>query len=325
MSEEAHPYSATADGRHRRGRERRRVARAGLGAPVVRLGQDPLKRHDSASIAQLAALVVGALIAHGALLFGAGMVASAFATEKKPSVAEPVIVRFEAMEPEVPKAATPIQKTAAPTVSENPKVREELSPPIKVKTKARKRRVKRRSVAKKPNPVPLQPSTAPRRIVGANLGSTVQGGNGPVIAIGNALDGHSGTAAQAPVPYRRPAKTQPAPRTKTKPYSGRGNRIARALPQKGITLTKPKRSQKVTPTYPPLLKAQGIEANVIVEVEITATGSVQGVAIVAPAKQREFNLAAKAAALKEKFKPATRNGVAVAYRLTFTYRYRISS
>ena len=91
-----------------------------------------------------------------------------------------------------------------------------------------------------------------------------------------------------------------------------------------MKLVKPKRLQRIKPAYPPTLRAQGIEANVVVKVEVDATGKVTQVEIISPAKESEFNEAAKRAARQEKFSPATKDGKAIPYSISYTYRFRIN-
>lgn len=306
--------------RRRRARSRRRAARAGQGAAPVRLGQDPIARSrqtDAASGTMLTGLVVGALATHAVFTLGVGAIATAFATERG-AAGESIRVQIQSTPTSsvlVPEPTADVESAApaaAKPVVAKPVVAKPVAKPRPVEAT---RRRKSRPAAK------VQPSAAPppRRIVGADFGSTIKGGDGPSIAVGNALDGHTASAAVGPSKAQS-RRSDAVPNT----AAVSRNRVATIVPTNNAKVVKPKRHKQVVPDYPPLLKAQGLEANVVVEVQITANGLVKSVEIVAPAKQREFNAAAKAAALKEKFQPATRNGVAIAFRLTFTYRYRIS-
>jgi protein TonB len=85
----------------------------------------------------------------------------------------------------------------------------------------------------------------------------------------------------------------------------------------------PKRKRPRLPTYPATLKTQGVEADVTVMVSLDETGKVKEVKIITPSPYPEFNEAARTTALKEEFEPALRDGVPVAYTLSYTYRFRI--
>ena len=54
-------------------------------------------------------------------------------------------------------------------------------------------------------------------------------------------------------------------------------------------------------------------------------GKVSDVKIVKGARYREFDKAAERAAKRERFEPATRNGVPVAHTIKYTYRFRLNS
>lgn len=310
--------------RQRLARARRRAARAGQGAAPVRLGKDPIahsRQTDVASGTLLLGLTAGALATHVVFTLGVGAIATAFATERV-AVGERIQVQIQSSPPALaplPVAATePKPETTVDVAPEAELKREPEPKPVIAKRRRRAKPVKVRP------PVPAPAAVPPRRIVGADFASTVKGGGGPSIAVGNALDGHTERAATSPSEVKRhPVEALAEPSTRASP--GSRNRVAAIVPTSGVKVVKPRRHRQVIPAYPPLLKAQGIEANVVVEVQIAANGLVKGVEIVAPAKQGEFNSAAKAAALREKFRPATRDGVAIAFRLTFTYRYRINS
>jgi TonB family protein len=158
-----------------------------------------------------------------------------------------------------------------------------------------------------------------RRVVGINFESTVTGGDGPAFAVGNTRMGTTGKVAEAakdvaPIAGRtyRPGPKQPT-----------GNRVSTVIPTAGVTLTKPKRLASEEPQYPKLLKAQGIEGNVAVLIQISETGTVTSVKVVKGSGYPEFDKAAKAAALKARFSPAKRNGAPISYTLKYTYRFRV--
>ncbi len=308
----------------RRAARRKRLASAGGKSAAVRLGEDPIVRAtrlDQRPLWMLPVLIVSAAGLH--LLFGVsvGAIAEAFAVSDKEIIDEKIIVEInEITEPEPivePERVVETEPEPEPEKVVEPEPEPKPEPKPKPKPKVKKPKV----VEPKPEPEPEAPPP-PRRVIGLDLGSTVEGGNGPAFAGGNALDGSTASKAVDPNKVKaNPGQSTEPVREPTKPGP---NRRATIIPQKGVKLVKPKRKQRVKPKYPPTLKAQGIEANVVVEVEITAKGRVKSVQIISPAKEAAFNKAAKEAALKEVFSPASKNGMTIPFRLTFTYRYRIS-
>jgi len=102
------------------------------------------------------------------------------------------------------------------------------------------------------------------------------------------------------------------------------NRVATRIPRKGVKITRPKlRGDPVEAEYPQLLKAQGIEGDVVVVVVIGIDGKVKDVKVIKPAKQEAFNEAAVAAAWKREFDPATRDGVPISTTQKFTIKFRL--
>lgn len=101
------------------------------------------------------------------------------------------------------------------------------------------------------------------------------------------------------------------------------NRVAAHIPGAKVKLVKPKRISRVEPSYPSILRAQDIEGTVVLRVHINAQGKVTKVDIVAGAKHAAFNESARIAALKECFRPSTKNGVAIPFDITFSSRFRI--
>ena len=85
----------------------------------------------------------------------------------------------------------------------------------------------------------------------------------------------------------------------------------------------PKRRRPHNPPYPAELRAQGLEADVVVMVSLDETGKVTSVQIITPSPYPAFNEAALAAAKAEEFEPALRDGVPVPYTLSYKYRFRI--
>jgi protein TonB len=160
----------------------------------------------------------------------------------------------------------------------------------------------------------------PERIVGLDLSSTVAGGGGPAFATGTDMRGTTDTTATDPTQAAR----EPEAQETTEVPDPKTNRKATRIPQKGVKLVKPKRKTRVKPDYPPKLRAQGIEGNVVVEVQIEANGKIKKVSIVSPSPYEEMNTQALIAANKEVFSPATRNGKGIPFTISYTVRFRLS-
>ncbi len=156
--------------------------------------------------------------------------------------------------------------------------------------------------------------------MGLNFESTVQGGSGPSFATGNTRMGSTAAIASDP------ANVRPLVRTNTKPVQPvkAANRQATRLPTAKSKLVKPKRRNTLKPTYPSLYREQGLEGKVIVEVEIDARGKVTNATIIGPSKHKLFNEEARRVALKQEFSPATRDGVAISFRISFSVSFRLS-
>jgi protein TonB len=154
----------------------------------------------------------------------------------------------------------------------------------------------------------------PPRVVGLSLESTTEGGDGPAFAVGDTRFGTTADRAAVPRPEgaNAPAGAPAA-----------GNRAATRLPAEGVKYTAPKMKRKIEPTYPELLKAQGLEADVTVLVSIGAGGEVTDVEIVKGSAYPEFNQAARATALKQAFEPELRDGLPIPSTLSWVYRFRL--
>ncbi len=153
---------------------------------------------------------------------------------------------------EAPKPPPPVTAAAAEPPPPSDPV---IAPPMKMKT---------------PTPVPLQnkdepppdpiqapaPSPDPpkptRRVIGLNLDSTVAG-NGPSFAVGNTRMGETSRTAGDP---------------------------AAAAPLPGAQFVPPRRIREVEPNYPPALRAQSVEGEVGLKVDVDATGRVSNVTVV---------------------------------------------
>lgn len=179
-------------------------------------------------------------------------------------------------------------------------------------------------IAKAPPPqLPTPPIDVPKpvRVIGLNLESTTEGGSGPAFAVGNTRLGETAKRAVAPKDITAAPSEFPAP--PGPPGPARSNQVAGHIPIAGVKYEKPQRLHPKSPPFPPTLKAQGIEGDVQVVIEIDPTGKVTSVKIVKESPYPEFNEAARAAALAETYDPATKDGVPMSYSLPFTYRFRL--
>jgi TonB family protein len=176
--------------------------------------------------------------------------------------------------------------------------------------------------AVQPEPQPKElPKAQPARVVGLSFESTAgegEGGDGPAFAVGNTRMGE--TAKEAAKPKDVPKKTINEGATTTKPSS---NAVATRLPAAGVVRTLAKHKKTTKPDYPPQLKAQGIETDVVVKVSIDETGKVTAVTIIKESPYPEANEAAKKSALADEFEPATRDGVPVPDTITYRVTFRL--
>lgn len=184
------------------------------------------------------------------------------------------------------------------------------------------------AAAPKPEPEPEEtpketPKNAPMRVVGISLEATVEGGGGPAFAVGDTRLGQ--TSTQAATPRKAAPKTAPAPvaRTAATAAESAPNRVASRIPSAKAQYVLPKRRRPQNPSYPPELRAQGLEADVVVMVSLDEKGEVTNVQIITPSPYPAFNQAALAAAKAEEFEPALRDGVPIPYTLSYKYRFRI--
>ena len=294
--------------RRRRRGEARAAARARVAGLVVRPLSPEQRAHDptdhrqrraGARVAGLAGMVLGSAVTH-ALLVGAGvLVAFLVPDDDKEKDDGPVAVEVREREPE--KEPEP-EKPDPPPVEVTPRrIEKAIKPP-----------------PREPDPPPANeppPKAPPRRVVGLSLESTVGGGSGPTFGTGETRSGTTDSKAADPARKKAP--------TTTPEQAGSGNKQATRIPTAGVKLVLPRRKKPVVPDYPPALKAQGIEADVPVMVSLDATGAVTAVKILKSSGHPELDEAARKAALAESFEPATRDGVAIPYTLSYTYRFRL--
>lgn len=290
--------------------------------------QDPLVHEDVGTAKQagmLAAFVCAAVLAH-AVAMGAISLASRFTKSNDDGTSnETVAMEVIEVEPEPiiePEEVPEEQPAPLAQVPEELEAEPEPEPKAEPKPVKRKARVAAVQPPSDPidQPVP-EPAKPIRRTIGLSLESTVSGGDGPAFNTGNSRMGQTSTTANDPNRIDR-RKGASAPVANRAPTPG-PNRVAAHIPGSKVKLVRPRRVSRVTPQYPALLRAQNIEGTVVLRVHVDKNGQVTKVDIVAKAGHEEFNKAARMAALQERFRPATKNGVAIAYDITFSSRFRI--
>jgi periplasmic protein TonB len=205
--------------------------------------------------------------------------------------------------PPPPPPVVPPPREVPPPVMKRPRVVEAALPPPEA-------------------PRPREtPRAKPVRVVGLSLDSTGAEGNGPAFAVGNTRMGDTDRKAVAPEAVAPPSAEAPPVAAPSGPAAT--NQIATRIPVAGVKYVLPGRKHPRKPPYPPTLKSQGLEADVMVMVNVGATGKVLSARVIKASPYPEFNEAARKAALDEEFEPATRDGVPIAYPLSYTYRFRL--
>ena len=266
---------------------------------------DPLsrgKRSAGQKLAYVAVALLGSVVVH-LLALGIGIIAPG----GKSTADNNADVKIEVKPP--PEPPPPPEKKPEPEPPKAIEKKAEPPPPKAVK-------------APPPPATPAPPTKAPPvRVVGLSLESTTEGGEGPSFAVGNTRVGETAEKAAAPKTV-----TAAPSGTSTIPAAGPGksNQVASRIPVAGITWEKPKRKTPKNPPYPPTLRTQGIEGDVVVLVNIDATGKVTTVKIIKESPSPEFNEAARATALAEEWEPALRDGVPAPYTLSYTYKFRLN-
>lgn len=287
--------------------------------------QDPLVHKEvgtAKQVGMLAAIVCAAVLAHGVAM-GAISLASQFTKSDDDGMTnERVAMEVIEVEPEPISEPEPVHEEQPEPLAEVPEELEaEPAPKAEPKPVKRKARV---AAAQPPSDPIDQPAAEPakpiRRTIGLSLESTVSGGDGPAFNTGNSRMGQTSTTGNDPNRIDRRKGSSPLVHRAPSPGP---NRAAAHIPGSKVKLVHPKRVARVTPQYPAMLRAQHIEGTVVLRVRIDKTGRVTKVDIVAKASHEEFNKAARVAALQERFKPATKDGIAIPYDITFSSRFRI--
>jgi len=265
---------------------------------------DPLtrgKRSAGQKLGYVVAALIGSVAVH---LGGVGIGLLWHGSDTAKDTHEEVQIEVRPPPPEPP----PPEKKPEPEPP--PPIEKPAPPPPKV--------VKAPPPPATPAPPPKAP---PVRVVGLSLESTTEGGSGPSFAVGNTRVGETAEKAVAP------KTVGPAPSgNSTIPAAGpsKSNQAASRIPVAGISWEKPKRKTPRNPPYPATLRSQAIEGDVVVLVNIDATGKVTAVKIIKESTAPEFNEAARTTALAEEWEPALRDGVPAPYTLSYTYRFRLN-
>jgi protein TonB len=313
---------------------RRQADRARIHARVVHpidtphLTPDPLVHRESRLISVVTTfrLLIAALVVHAGAILLLALISNVVGQSSQYQAPERMRVRIT--EEVVPTEEEPPPVAALPTV-EGP-VRPDFSP---APTEP--------AAADPPKPPPMHepptsepadpneppPEQLPRRIVGLSLESTVTG-SGPAFAVGTSRRGKTERRAKDPKVASRAPTGQG-----TGTGAGTGNRPSRPevreqreasrIPSRDAEFKKPRRLTPNRPPYPPTLKAQGIEGDVTMRVQIAEDGRVEHVSVIRSSGHQAFDDTARRAARAERFAPATRDGKPVPFTLTYSYRFRI--
>jgi protein TonB len=304
----------------------RQAARERIHARVVhpidapRLLGDPLERSESRALSAIAGarLLVAAVVLHGLVMVGFALVSRAVGEPRTLHPPE----RLQISIVEAPRAL-PLPEPEPPK-EEAPPVPEFAPPqePTRAKPPLERAAPPAPAPAAPPANKEVAPEPAPRRIVGLSLESTVEGA-GPAFATGTSRLGATDEQAVDPDQAAQRTGTAAVAAPSGTPTGGGSQRAATHIPTRDAQWVAPVRSSPSQPEFPPTLKAQNLEGDVVVSVDISARGDVTRITIVRGSGYPEFDEAARQAAKKERFSPALRDGQAVPFTLTYTYRFRI--
>lgn len=293
---------------HRKAARRRVAARVRAPLTLEQRTHDPLV-HPTARLRRLGKVflaLLGSTTLHAGVVI-VGIILGGIKLQLSSKDGGPIRVEVrEPPKPPPPPPPPPPELKAPPPEPVRPRVVKPTAPPPPA-----------------PEPPKEAPKAPPPRIVGLSLESTGEGGDGPAFAVGNTRQGETAKVAEAPRPTALGVPlAPPTPEPAAKPT---GNKVASRLPVAGVSYAPPKRKQPKEPDYPPELRAQGLEENVPVMVSLDAEGKVTNVKILKPSQYPAFNEAAEKAARMEEYEPATRDGVAIPYTLSYTYRFRLET
>ncbi|MCB9651731.1 MAG: energy transducer TonB [Deltaproteobacteria bacterium] len=263
-------------------------------------------------------ILIGAVVAHAVVLgvlWTAGLAIRTFQDklpDPKDQRIEVSVVEPPPPPPPPPEAPPPPPPEPEPEVEKpkpkpQPKPKAEPPPPDPIDT------------PKEPPPPPPPDAPKPRRIVGLSLESTVQGGDGPAFGVGNTRMGE--TSRQAADPTE--AKPLPKVAAPDKPPP-RVNRVATRVPTEECKLKPPlPKGPRLEPAYPKDYEAQELASQVVLEVRIGADGQVMSARIVKDSPYPKFNENALSTIKKQRFTPATCDGEAREYVISYTYTFEL--
>jgi TonB family protein len=254
----------------------------------------PLRHGFGWRSAIVVAMLLGSIAAHVVIL-AVGFAIGGSEPGRREKVRQEV--KIEVKEKKVEPPPPPVEKPPEPE-------RKMRTPPKVVET---------------PEPPPEKkppPSKAPPRVVGLSFESTTEGGEGPSFAVGNTREGKTAEKAQAPADVQKVAPPV------AEVEDTKINKAASRIPVAGVKYENPT-CEANKPVFPETLKAQAIEGDVPVLVSLDETGKVVKVKVLKESPYPEFNEAARKAAFARTCKPATRDGVPIAFSVSFTYRFRL--
>jgi protein TonB len=280
----------------------RRVERKRLGLAFVSgvsslAVADPLRGSSRTSLGagKAMAVVTAAFMAHGVVLggfFGFSLLSKRYRWFEPEREAIEVAVVHTTVEPPPPIPPPPPPVELPPDPPPPPKKKVKPPPPP-------------------PDPIDLPPEEPPKPdvpppppVVGLSAESTVEGGDGPKFAAGNTRMGQTEQVA------KDPNEIQDLPKTKV-------------IPNPLIIPPKLERA-RLKPEYPHRYREMELEDSVVLKIFVNEKGDVTDVEVIGPSRHGEFNHAAKKAAKKDDYEPATRNGVPVAFAFTMKYTFRLT-
>lgn len=128
--------------------------------------------------------------------------------------------------------------------------------------------------------------------------------------------------ASPPVGEPEPEPEPPATPLVRRPEPPAVVETPRPTAQKRIVLVPPKLTKRVTPRYPPLAIERGLEATVDLELVVDETGRVVEAKVLGDPIGFGFEEAARDAAFKSQWMPATQDGVPIRMRTTLQVRFQ---
>lgn len=316
---------------HKRAEARQRIhARVLHPIDVPRSVRDPLVRREpslTGAFAGMRWVVVAAavhVLATVLLVTGSRMLPD----RPKPEAAKPLKVRIvdapampKPIEVEPPKPEQSKPEPPKPTPKPKPKRKPKPKPKPTKKAASKIPPLPKVQEADMPPPDAEQApagSAAPIPLMGLSMESTISGA-GPAFVPGNSRMGKAPPTAQPSGVSSNGPVASGSGTAKASP----GLRAAARIPTRDVKLVKPKRLAFKQPAYPPTLRAQGIEGDVLVRVNLDPQGVVKAASVLRSGGHPAFDAAALAAARNERFSPALRDGKPIAYTLSYSYRFRI--